>query len=226
MLELGVKFLISYFLGSIMGALVVGKLRGGVDIRDMGSGNAGGTNALRTQGFGFALGVVIIDVGKGIVGAGVVPGLEIPFVAEDPAVSRTWLTLSCAAAAVIGHVWPIYHRFRGGKGAATYIGTLIIVAPKLLLVLVAAFAAMLVLSGFVGLSTMTAAVALPAWVAVTGIANQQPLFAYVAVMALFIIYCHRSNIQRMRAGTENRLLKVMLFKPANKASTGRNDPPA
>ncbi len=223
MLELGIKFLISYFLGSIMGALVVGKLRGGVDIREMGSGNAGGTNALRTQGFGFALGVVIIDVGKGIIGAGVVPGLEIPFVAEDPAVSRTWLTLACAAAAVIGHVWPIYHRFRGGKGAATYIGTLIIVAPKLLLVLVAAFAAMLILSGFVGLSTMTAAVALPAWVAITGAGSEQPLLAYVAAMALFIIYCHRANIQRMRAGTESRLQKVMLIKPRDKAGADGND---
>ena len=65
MLELGVKILISYFIGSLMGAMIVGKLRGGVDIRTMGSGNAGGTNALRTQGALFALGVVIIDVGKG-----------------------------------------------------------------------------------------------------------------------------------------------------------------
>ena len=101
MLELGVKFLISYFIGSLMGVLIVGKLRGGVDIRTMGSGNAGGTNALRTQGFLFALGVVVIDVGKGIVGAGVVPGLELPFVPADPEISRTWLKFCCAAAAVV-----------------------------------------------------------------------------------------------------------------------------
>ena len=72
MLELGVKFLISYFTGSLMGAMIMGKLRGGVDIRTMGSGNAGGTNALRTQGALFALGVVIVDVGKGVIGAGIV----------------------------------------------------------------------------------------------------------------------------------------------------------
>ena len=65
MLELGVKFLISYFIGSLMGSMIIGKLRGGIDIRTMGSGNAGGTNALRTQGMAFALGVVIIDLGKG-----------------------------------------------------------------------------------------------------------------------------------------------------------------
>ena len=64
MLELGIKFLISYFIGSVMGALVMGRISGGVDIRTMGSGNAGGTNALRTQGWLFALGVVVIDVGK------------------------------------------------------------------------------------------------------------------------------------------------------------------
>ena len=97
MLELGVKFLISYFIGSLMGAMIIGKLRGGVDIREMGSGNAGGTNALRTQGALFALGVVIIDIGKGVIGAGVVPDLAVPFVAEDPTLSRTWLTICCAA---------------------------------------------------------------------------------------------------------------------------------
>ena len=70
MLELGVKFLLSYFIGSVMGSLVIGRLYGGVDIRKVGSGNAGGTNALRTQGWVFALGVVIIDIGKGAVGAG------------------------------------------------------------------------------------------------------------------------------------------------------------
>ena len=98
MLELGVKFLISYFIGSLMGAMIMGRLRGGVDIRTMGSGNAGGTNALRTQGVLFAVGVVIIDIGKGAIGAGVIPELNIPFVAEDPMISRTWLAISCSAA--------------------------------------------------------------------------------------------------------------------------------
>ena len=118
MLELGSKILISYLIGSLMGSMIVGRLRGGVDIRELGSGNAGGTNALRTQGFGFALGVILIDIGKGVIGAGLVPGLELPFIAVDPEISRTWLTVSCAGAAVVGHVWPIFHGFRGGKGAA------------------------------------------------------------------------------------------------------------
>jgi len=212
MLELGVKFLISYFIGSLMGALIVGKLRGGVDIRTMGSGNAGGTNALRTQGVAFALGVVIIDVGKGVLGAGVVPGLALPFVPADPEISRTWLMLCCAAAAVFGHVWPVYHRFRGGKGAATLIGTLIVLGPHLILPLLVVWAFVFVMSGFVGLATMTAAVAVPVYIAVLYLPEQLPLLIYSAVMAGFVIRWHRANIQRMRAGTENRVASVMLFR--------------
>ena len=218
MLELGVKFLISYFIGSLMGALIVGRLRGGVDIRTMGSGNAGGTNALRTQGLLFALGVVVIDVGKGVVGAGLVPGLDLPLVPADPAISRTWLTLCCSAAAVFGHVWPIYHRFRGGKGAATLMGTLIILGPVLLLPLLLTWAVVFVLFGYVGLATMSAAVAVPVYVAVVHWPEQLPLLIYCAVMAGFVIRWHRSNIQRMREGTENRVTKAMLFR-ARRAET-------
>lgn len=214
MLELGVKFLISYFLGSLMGAIIVGKLRGGVDIRTMGSGNAGGTNALRTQGFMFALGVVIVDIGKGVLGAGLVPGLDIPFVGTDPEISRTWLTLCCAAAAVAGHVWPVYHGFKGGKGGATLIGTLFVLAPMSIIIVLLAFASVLIVTGYVGLATMTAAASLPVWLAITQLPADQPLFIFSVVMALFIIYCHRSNIERLRNGTENRITKVMLFAKA------------
>lgn len=211
MLELGIKFLLSYFIGSLMGSMIVGKLKGGVDIRTQGSGNAGGTNALRTQGVPFAIGVMIVDIGKGVVAAGVVPGLGLPFVATDPEISRTWLTLCCAAAAVIGHVWPIYHNFRGGKGAATLIGTLLVVSAKLILPLLLVWAWILVASGYVGLATMAAAVSLPIWIGFTRLPADQPLFIYCVVMACFIIYCHRSNIQRMREGTEFRNWKLMMF---------------
>lgn len=211
MLELGAKFLISYFIGSLMGALLVGKLRGGVDIRTMGSGNAGGTNALRTQGLPFAIAVVVIDVGKGVIGAGVVPGLNLPFVGIDPTVSRTWLQLCCAAAAIIGHVWPVYHGFQGGKGAATFVGTLAVLGPSLILVVLLVWVVVVVLSGFVGLASMTAAVALPVWIGVTRLPADQPLFIYGVAMAMFIIYCHRTNIERMRSGSEHRHAKLMLL---------------
>jgi glycerol-3-phosphate acyltransferase PlsY len=212
LLELGVKFLISYFLGSAMGALIIGRVRGGVDIRTMGSGNAGGTNALRTQGILFAVAVVIIDVGKGAVAAGVVPLLDIPFVGLDPTISRTWLTICCASAAVFGHVWPFYHGFRGGKGAATYVGTFTILGPTLIIPIVIVWALVVMLSGYVGLATMTAAIAVPVWLAATRLPADQALFIYSAAMAGFIIYWHRSNIQRMRLGEELRNTNLMFLR--------------
>lgn len=218
MLELGVKFLISYFIGSLMGALIVGRLRGGVDIRTMGSGNAGGTNALRTQGVIFALGVVVIDVGKGVIGAGIVPGLELPFVAVDPEISRQWLTLCCGAAAVFGHVWPIYHRFRGGKGAATLVGTFVVIAPQLIFPMLLVWAFVLVMSGYVGLATMSAAVAVAIWIGVTRLPADQPLFIYSAVMAAYVIRWHRLNIARMKEGTEHRNTSLMIFSSKRKAA--------
>jgi glycerol-3-phosphate acyltransferase PlsY len=220
MLELGVKFLISYFIGSLMGAMIMGKLRGGVDIRTMGSGNAGGTNALRTQGVLFALGVVIIDIGKGVVGAGLIPELNVPFVAEDPMLSRTWLTICCATAAVLGHVWPIYHSFKGGKGAGTFVGTLIILGPQLIIGVLIVWAGVLVLSGFVGLATMTAATALPIYLGfMIPPAQEQPMFIYTSVMAMLIIFWHRSNIRRMRDGTEHRNTGLMIFRRKDAGST-------
>ena len=211
MLELGVKFLLSYFIGSIMGSMVIGMLRGGVDIRTMGSGNAGGTNALRTQGWLFALGVIVIDVGKGAIGAGVVPWLSIPFVAEDPAVPRALLIFSCAAAAVLGHVWPMWHRFRGGKGAATVVGTLTVLSPALLIPVLAVWALVLTAFGYVGLATMAAGVTGPVYLAVTTLPQAQALFYYMLFCGLFMIYTHRSNIQRMRDGTEHKNPKVMIL---------------
>ncbi|HVN41875.1 MAG TPA: glycerol-3-phosphate acyltransferase, partial [Steroidobacteraceae bacterium] len=87
MLELGIKSLVAYLLGSLLGSLLMGRLRG-VDIRQQGSGNAGGTNALRTQGWRFALGVVVIDVGKAVLAVGWLPGLDLPGIGMDPGLDR------------------------------------------------------------------------------------------------------------------------------------------
>ena len=212
MLELAIKFLLSYFLGSIMGSMVMGRIRGGIDIRTMGSGNAGGTNALRTQGLSFALGVMVIDIGKGIIGTGVVPGIDLPIVGASPDVSREWLTLCCAAASVIGHVWPMWHQFRGGKGAATLVGTLIVLAPFLLLPVLAVWVLVLVLTGFVGLSTMVAAFSAPVVLALVRLPDDQPIFIYCTVMAMYIVFSHRSNLSRMRNGKETKLTRAMIFR--------------
>lgn len=212
MLELGVKFLISYCIGSVMGAFVAGVLHGGVDIRTMGSGNAGATNALRTQGWSFAVVVAIVDVGKGAIGAGLVPALALPLPADTPPVDAGLLTYACAAAAVMGHVWPIWQRFRGGKGAATLIGTLTVLAPVVLLPVIGVWALMVMLFGYVGLATMSGAAAGAAYVGIMPLPDGRALFLYTVFAALFMIYTHRANIQRMRDGKEPQNTRLMILR--------------
>ena len=211
MLELGVKLLISYLLGSLNGALIVGKVRG-VDIRSVGSGNAGGTNALRTQGLAFAVVVMAIDIGKGWLPAALLPSMALPGIPLDPEVSRTWLMLVCGGASIAGHCFPVWFNFSGGKGAATTLGVLFVVAPGVLVSAAIVFFLVLVVTGFVGLATMSAAVMMPVWFAVTDLAGNQPTFLFLVVLALFIIYTHRVNIRRMRTGEESRWDRVMLFR--------------
>ena len=211
MLELGVKTLIAYLLGSLLGSLVLGRLKG-VDIRKQGSGNAGGTNALRTQGWSFALGVVVIDVGKALLAVGVLPGLDLPLVGIDPSLERGWLAVACAIAVVVGHVYPVWYEFRGGKGAAPLLGAVAVLAPAALLPVLVVWLGCVMLTGFVGLGTMLGTLSLPAYFAV-GRPGDLPLLAFGIVMAAFVVYTHRENIARMLAGTENRARRLWLLRP-------------
>ncbi len=202
MLELALKLLVSYLLGSLMGALILGYLRG-VDIRLLGSGNAGGTNALRTQGKWFALGVVLIDVAKGWLVVAVLANWAFPAIQNDPNLPRDGLIFGCAIAATLGHVYPVWWEFRGGKGAATLIGVLLGAVPTALPWVLAVWLCAVILSGYVGLSTMLAVGVLPLVLWLQGVDSLNArLFA--VLMALFVTYTHRSNIQRMRDGTESR----------------------
>lgn len=213
MLELAVKTLLAYLLGSLIGSLVVGQLRGGVDIRTMGSGNAGGTNALRTQGPLFAIWVMVIDVGKGWLAAAVMPGLDLPGIGIDPALDRLWLTVACAAAVVVGHVYPVWYGFRGGKGAATLLGVLAGLEPMGLIPVLAVWLIVVAITGFVGLATMSAVAAFPVYVALSDPEPSHALLTFGCAMLLFVCYTHRSNIGRMRAGTENRARRLWLLRP-------------
>ena len=210
MLELGLKTLLGYLLGSVVGALLAGQFRG-VDIRTMGSGNAGATNALRTQGLAFAAATVVVDAGKGWLAAGWLPGLELPGVAADPAIARDWLAASCAAAAVAGHVWPLWHDFRGGKGGATLAGALLALAPALLAVAVAAWFVFALLFGFVALATTAAAASVPVAASIASASAALPAFGLAT--AALVAWAHRGNFARMRAGTEPRANRIWLFRP-------------
>jgi glycerol-3-phosphate acyltransferase PlsY len=215
MLELGIKLVAAYFLGSIVGALFIGSFRG-VDIRTMGSGNAGGTNALRTQGLAFAAATVVIDVGKGWLAAGWLPSAALPGIPADPAIGRDWLAACCAAASVSGHVWPVWHDFRGGKGGATLAGALLALAPVLLMIAVATWLTFAMLFGFVGLATVAAAVSVPVAVALSA-PGSVPWLAFGIAMALLVAWAHRGNLARMRAGQEPRAERLWLLRPRSRS---------
>jgi glycerol-3-phosphate acyltransferase PlsY len=205
-----IKVVLAYLIGSLIGSLIVGKLRGGVDIRTQGSGNAGGTNALRTQGPVFAFWVMAIDIGKGWLAAAVVPAIVLPFDTLRT-LDDAWLPIACATAAVVGHVYPIWFGFRGGKGAATLVGVLLGLKPIALLVVLAAWLVVVMLSGYVGLATMVATLAFTVLQIATH--GPLPLTLFGAAMTCFVAYTHRSNIVRMRDGTENRVQRLWLLRP-------------
>ncbi|HMK85656.1 MAG TPA: glycerol-3-phosphate 1-O-acyltransferase PlsY [Steroidobacteraceae bacterium] len=210
MWELGVKTLAAYLLGALVGSLVLGRLRG-VDIRRLGSGNAGATNAFRTLGRWFGLAVFAIDIGKGVLAVAYLPRAELPGVGIDPGLSREWLSLACALAVIIGHVYPVWFGFRGGKGVATMVGVVAALDLPLLLPALGVWLLVLVLSGYVGLASMLAGAAL-AGAAYLLEPKDMPLVAFLIAMELFVIFTHRGNIARMAAGKENRVKKLWLFR--------------
>jgi glycerol-3-phosphate acyltransferase PlsY len=199
-----IKVILSYLLGSIVGSLLVGRLRGGVDIRRLGSGNAGGTNALRTQGKGFAFWVMLIDIGKGWLATRVVA----PFHTTQP---YAWLAAVCGIAVMLGHVYPVFYGFRGGKGVATLVGAALGLDFWLLLPMLGTWLVAVVLFGFVGLASMLGALALAVAGAMGAWEPRGPLVAFGVLSAVLIAFTHRSNIARMRAGTEPRARRLWLF---------------
>src|ERR1700722_7183966 len=208
MLELGVKILLAYLLGTVLGSLLLGRLRG-VDIRSMGSGNAGATNAMRTQGKWFGLSVLLIDVAKGLLAVWWLPSAVLPGIGIDPQLSRPWLIVACGFAVIVGHVFPVWFGFRGGKGFATMIGVIGAVEARLLLVLLVSWLVVVMLTGFVGLAAILSAAALVIAVILFQPDNL-PLLIFCVSVAAFVVFSHRSNIARMRAGKESPVYRLWL----------------
>jgi glycerol-3-phosphate acyltransferase PlsY len=204
MIELGLKATLAYLLGSVLGSLLVGFFYGGVDIRKLGSGNAGGTNALRTQGKAFALWVMVIDIGKGILAAAVIPSLALPGVAVDAAVDRSLVLYGVAFAAILGHVFPVWFGFRGGKGGATAAGLICYLAPFTALPVIGSWLLIVFATGFVGLATISASLVAVVVLGFTVLPEQSGLFLWACGTSALLIYAHRGNIRRMLDGTESR----------------------
>jgi glycerol-3-phosphate acyltransferase PlsY len=203
---------VAYFLGAFPTAIVLGRTFWKTDIRKHGSGNAGATNAWRVLGWKAGIPVLLIDLGKGAAAAGLIPLL--PF-GEAP-VDATTLAILCGLAAVSGHAFPVYLRFRGGKGVATAAGMLLVAAPVPVGLAAGLFALALFTSGIVSLGSMLAAWSLPALVLLlppTWQADPPPALITLAfVLAIFMTITHRTNIVRLAHGTERVFRRLQLWR--------------
>jgi len=204
--------ILAYLIGAFPSAVVLGRLIWRTDVREHGSGNAGATNAWRVLGWKAGLTVLILDAGKGALAAGVVPNLPL----GTPSIDMRTLAVLAGAAAVVGHVFPVYTRFRGGKGVATAAGMLAVVAPLPIGCAIGAFAIAVLASGIVSLGSILAAWTIPIAAlllsTLTGAVYPPLLFGLTFALAAFITYTHRENIARLIKGEERSFPQLQVWK--------------
>ena len=189
--------LIGYLLGSIPFAYIAGKVARGIDMRQHGSGNLGATNVYRTLGAKVASVVFVLDTLKGAL-----PVLAVRQYAVGPHLDL-W-AIAAGMAAIVGHAKPIFLLWKGGgKGVATAGGVFLALAPIPTLASMATFIVVVLLSGYVSVASLTAAVVLPVVLGVTS-GVRSPLFVVSVVIAVFVFWTHRANIGRLRRGEEHR----------------------
>jgi glycerol-3-phosphate acyltransferase PlsY len=229
MLTLLVILVVSYIIGSIPTSIMAGKMLKGIDIRNFGSGNAGGTNAFRVLGWKTGLTVTLIDIVKGVVAAvSVVAFFRAHPIGAFPDMNEVALRLLAGMSAVIGHVFTVFAGFKGGKGVSTAAGMLIGIAPVSMLIVIGIFLLTVYLSRYVSVASIFAALAFPLIIAIRkyifelggGLDYYVKLFGskvafhdsldyhlmiFGLIVALAILYTHRANIRRLLSGTENRL---------------------
>lgn len=186
---------VSYLVGAVPFGLIVARMSGGgVDLRKSGSGNIGATNVARTLGKGAGALTLFLDAGKAVF------ALVLTSLVMGPA-SHGWLALS-GGAAFLGHVFPVYLRFKGGKGVATALGIVAFLSPVTVIVLLALFAAVVYFTRYVSLGSLCAAVGLPVMMAV--LEGPRSYLNLSLLIAFVVFFTHRENIHRLLAGQEPR----------------------
>jgi len=220
MLALGVVILLSYLVGSIPSSIWVGKIVEGVDIRQYGSGNAGATNTFRILGWKPGVAVLVIDFFKGFSTSFWISGLAY-FIGSGPvSLFPFWevdafLKIVCGLVAIVGHMFPLYASFDGGKGMATAAGMLCGIEPVSVAITAVIFLVVMVFSRYVSLASLVAAFLYPLIIVALRYIFGWPIDGSILIFAgltgLGIIIKHKGNIKRLVEGTENR---VSSFKPA------------
>jgi acyl phosphate:glycerol-3-phosphate acyltransferase len=185
----------SYLVGAFPTSFLVSRMFAGIDLRRHGSGNLGATNLYRVLGWKYAIPVALVDIAKGL----------IPVAVFAPLVSSSELfALGCGVAAILGHVFSVFVQFKGGKGVATAAGVMLGLTPIALGIAAAVWALVLLLTGYVSLGSIAAAMVLPFAVYLVERPTRLELVWVDAVIALGVILLHRRNIQRLLNGTEGR----------------------
>ena len=213
MLNLMAILVLSYLAGSFPTSIIVGKITKGIDIREHGSGNAGGTNAFRVLGWKAGLFVSLVDIAKGTFATLVISRIHFgtaPF--ENPSI----VMILAGICAILGHTFTIFAGFKGGKGVATGAGMLIALYPYALLTCLVIFILVLFTTGFVSVSSITAAISLPIVLFMFDRfldMNIDPVLRIVSIIIpFFIIFTHRTNIKRLISGEEKSFEKLKIFR--------------
>jgi glycerol-3-phosphate acyltransferase PlsY len=214
MFLLAIIVILSYLAGSIPTSIIVTKAAKGIDIRQHGSGNAGGTNVMRVLGWKHGLLVILFDALKGAFAVVVIARLHygpLPFVNVSPFDDFTLVQIIAGIAAVIGHVWTIFAGFKGGKGIATALGMLLMLVTIDMLIAIGVFLVVVSISRYVSLGSLMGAISIPISLVlrenvfqehISGYATLLPFIIFVTVL---VIYTHRKNVVRILNGTENKL---------------------
>jgi len=195
-------FIAAYLLGSIPTAVWIGKWLHKTDVREHGSGNAGATNVIRVLGWKTGIPVLLIDLAKGWLATMMPVFLD---VAEPGTAMITNLQIAAGLFSITGHIFPVFAGFRGGKGVATMFGVLLALHPLLTLLCIGVFLIMLIITGIVSVSSMTAGVAFPVFLFMLFDTPSAVFKIFSIIVALALILTHRKNIGRLLRGEEKKL---------------------
>jgi len=192
----------AYLIGSIPTALIISRHYFGIDIREYGSGNMGATNAFRILGAKFGTIIMVLDVFKGMLAVGLF--YLMPFYISNE-FERTNFMIALGLSAVVGHIFPVFADFKGGKGVATLLGMILAIQPHIALTCIGVFLVVLFLTRYVSLSSILGAIMLP--ICVLWIWNEDELTyrIFAMLVAIMVIITHQKNISRIIKGAENRV---------------------
>lgn len=193
---------IAYLVGSIPTSVWWGRAFFGIDVREHGSRNAGATNTFRVLGPKAGVPVLLIDILKGFLPVRLLPNFT---ELEPDTAPWMWFRVALVGAAVIGHLYPVFAGFKGGKGVATSLGGVLAVHPGAAAICVAVFAVVFLLSRYVSLGSLCAAIAFPLAVIVVYKEFSAVKIGFAVVLCLLVFYTHRENIGRLLRGEENRM---------------------